>query len=99
MIIQIAASSEEQSASAEQITRNVASISSVVQENATGTQQIANAAEDLNSLATHLHSLVAKFTLGPLQDDDRTNGHAATKKYQHRTANAQAGLLHEALTG
>jgi methyl-accepting chemotaxis protein len=63
MVTQIAASSEEQSATGEEITRNVEAIRSVTSETAMGEQQIARAAEDLNRLTEHLQQLTAKFRL------------------------------------
>jgi len=63
VIAQVAAASEEQSTTAEQISRNVEAISSVAQESASGTQQIAHAAEDLNRLTLNLEGLISKFKL------------------------------------
>ncbi|HTY39043.1 MAG TPA: methyl-accepting chemotaxis protein, partial [Bacteroidota bacterium] len=62
-VTQIAAASEEQSVSSEQISRNVESISKVTQESATGTQQIARAADDLNRLTEGLQQMLEKFNL------------------------------------
>lgn len=63
VIAQVAAASEEQSTTAEQISRNVEAISSVAQESASGTQQIARAAEDLSRLTLNLEDLITKFKL------------------------------------
>jgi len=60
---QVAASSEEQSSAAEQISRNIDSISSVTNQNASGVQQIAHAAEDLNRMTVNLQELIARFKL------------------------------------
>ncbi|MFQ5531583.1 MAG: methyl-accepting chemotaxis protein, partial [Candidatus Nanoarchaeia archaeon] len=49
-INQVAVASEEESATAEQISRSIEGINSVSQETATGIQQIAEAAEDLSNL-------------------------------------------------
>jgi methyl-accepting chemotaxis protein len=63
MINQVAAASEEQSATAEQISRNIEGISSVTAQSAAGTQQIARAAEDLNQLTANLQNLIEQFKL------------------------------------
>lgn len=59
--MQVAAASEEQSAAAEQISKNIEIINNVTQESAAGTQQIAKAAEDLNRLTEKLLSLISRF--------------------------------------
>jgi methyl-accepting chemotaxis protein/NAD-dependent dihydropyrimidine dehydrogenase PreA subunit len=61
IISQVAAASEEQSSAAEQIGKNIESISSVTQQSANGIQQIAHASEDLNRLTLNLQELVAQF--------------------------------------
>ena len=63
MVAQIAAANEEQSAASEQISKNVETISMVTGQNAEGTTQIAQAAEDLNRLTENLRSLVGTFAL------------------------------------
>ena len=63
MITQIATASEEQSSTSELISKNVEAISAVTSETATGTQQVARAAEDLNHLTVNLQELVGQFTL------------------------------------
>ena len=63
MINQVAAASEQQSATAEQISRNIEGISSVTAQSAAGTQQIARAAEDLNQLTANLQNLIEQFKL------------------------------------
>ena len=70
MINQVAAASEEQSATAEQISRNIEGISSVTAQSAAGTQQIARAAEDLNQLTANLQNLIEQFKL------DKGSGYA-----------------------
>jgi methyl-accepting chemotaxis protein len=60
---QVAAASEEQSSAAEQIGKNIEAISNVTAESASGTQQIARAAEDLNRLTQNLQDLLTQFTL------------------------------------
>ncbi len=67
---QVAAASEEQSSAAEQIGKNIEAISNVTAESASGTQQIAHAAEDLNRLTQNLQELLVRFTL-------TTAGHGA----------------------
>jgi len=63
IITQVAAASEEQSAAAEEISKNIVSINNVTQESASGVQQIAHAAEDLNRLTVNLQDLVSRFNV------------------------------------
>ena len=63
MVTQIAAASEEQSTTSEMISKNVEAISTVTGETASGTQQIARTAEDLNRLTMQLQDLVSRFNL------------------------------------
>ncbi len=63
MVNMVAAAGEQQSATAEQISRNIDSINGVTQESAAGIQQIARAAEDLNRLTENLQNLVSRFTI------------------------------------
>ncbi len=61
MNIQIASAAEEQSATAEEINRNIVNISEVAQETAGGSQQTASASDELARLASDLQSQVGKF--------------------------------------
>ncbi len=63
MITQIAAASEQQSATSEEISKNVESISTVSNESAAGISQIAKAADDLSRLTESLRNLVYRFRL------------------------------------
>jgi methyl-accepting chemotaxis protein len=63
IITQVAAASEEQSASSEVISRNIEAITNVTRESATGIQQIAKAAEDLNRLTLNLENLIGRFKI------------------------------------
>ncbi len=58
---QVASASEEQSATVEQISKNIAGINTVAQEAAVGVEQIARASEDLNRLTENLQDLVNQF--------------------------------------
>ncbi|HQT90583.1 MAG TPA: methyl-accepting chemotaxis protein, partial [Candidatus Kryptobacter bacterium] len=60
----IAAASQEQSASSEQVSRNVHAISTVSSASAEGIAQIARSAEDLNELTGRLQKLTTKFKVG-----------------------------------
>ncbi len=60
---QVAAAGEEQSATAEQISRSIEAISTVTGQNSSGIQQIARAAEDLNKLTDNLESLIGRFKI------------------------------------
>jgi methyl-accepting chemotaxis protein len=61
MNMQIASAAEEQSATAEEINRNIVNISEVAQETAGGSQQTASASDELARLASDLQSQVSKF--------------------------------------
>ncbi len=61
MAMQVAAASEEQSAAAEEISKNIEAINHVANESASGVQQIARAAEDLNRLTLNLQELITQF--------------------------------------
>ncbi|MBI2419121.1 MAG: methyl-accepting chemotaxis protein [Ignavibacteriales bacterium] len=63
VVSQVAAASEEQSATAEEIGKNIESMSLVMQETAQGVQQIAQAAEGLNRLTEGLENLIAQFKI------------------------------------
>ncbi|MFZ4619394.1 MAG: methyl-accepting chemotaxis protein [Bacteroidota bacterium] len=65
MVSQIAAASEQQASTSEEISRNVEGISSVTNENANAVQQIARTAEDLNKMTENLQAILEKFTLEP----------------------------------
>ncbi|QXD16953.1 methyl-accepting chemotaxis protein [Rhodocaloribacter litoris] len=61
LINQIAAASEEQSTTGEQISRSVESISSVTNEAARGIAEIARSTDDLQRMMDELRGLVARF--------------------------------------
>ena len=63
VVNQVAAASEEQSSTVEQISKNIVSINNVTQESASGSQQIAHAAEDLNKLTENLNNVVSQFKI------------------------------------
>ncbi len=60
---QVAVSSEEQSSTAEEITKTVEVINNVISQSATGTEQIAKSAEDLSRLTQNLEIIVSKFKI------------------------------------
>ncbi len=74
MINQIAAASEEQSSTSEQISKNVEAISSVSAESAQGISQIARSADDLNRLAENLRNLVSEFKIDASEKASGSNG-------------------------
>ncbi|NWF90411.1 MAG: HAMP domain-containing protein [Ignavibacteriaceae bacterium] len=80
LVSQVAAASEEQSATAEQISKNIESISNVTQESASGIQQIANAAEDLNKLTFTLQDLVGKFVVDNSYNRSNLSRHIKEKR-------------------
>ncbi len=63
MISQIATASEEQAATGEQITKNVAMISEVAQDTSRRITEIAHSADDLSRLTDELRGLVAQFKI------------------------------------
>ncbi|GJM04332.1 MAG: hypothetical protein DHS20C09_03230 [marine bacterium B5-7] len=63
MNMQIASAAEEQSATAEEINRNIVNISEVAQETAAGSQQTASASDELARLASDLQGHVVKFKI------------------------------------
>ena len=80
IIAQVAAASEQQSTTAEEISRNIEAISSVSQESASGTQQIAKAAEDLTRLTLNLENLVGQFQLDEGGSHKHLSGSIESKK-------------------
>jgi len=74
-ISQVAAASEEQSATAEQVSTNVEAINNVANESAAGVQQIASASEDLNRLTENLSGLVAQFKVDNRNSQNYSVGH------------------------
>jgi methyl-accepting chemotaxis protein len=63
MMRQLATTSEEQSAAAEQISKNVENVNRITKESAAGTEQAASASEQLNRQAEELRKLVGGFKL------------------------------------
>jgi methyl-accepting chemotaxis protein len=64
VINHVAVASEEQSATAEQISRNLETMSNVTNESATGIEQVAKSAEELNRLTVNLRNLIKQFKIG-----------------------------------
>jgi methyl-accepting chemotaxis protein len=58
---QVASASEQQSTTAEQISRSIETISNVSNEGTAGIQQVAKSAEELNNLTENLHMLIRKL--------------------------------------
>lgn len=75
IIAHVAAASEEQSATSQEISQNITGISSVIHQSATGVEQIARAAEDLNRLTVNLQELVSRFKLSNSKEDKALNKH------------------------
>lgn len=63
MINQIASASEEQSATSEQIAKNVTAISKVTGESAQRVEDVAHTSEGLAKLTEELRNLMAQFTI------------------------------------
>jgi methyl-accepting chemotaxis protein len=67
VINNVAAVSEEQSASAEEINNNITGISRVVNDSSQHVQEIVKASEELNNLAVNLNGLISKFKITNLE--------------------------------
>lgn len=80
LINQIAAASEEQSVTSEEITRSVESISRISEESAHGVSEIARSAEQLNHLMNELHTLVGQFKTG--EDAPRVDRGAHPSRFE-----------------
>jgi methyl-accepting chemotaxis protein len=61
MNTQIANAAEEQSSVTEEINRNITNINHVAEQSTVGAQQIAQASDDLASLAEQLKGMVERF--------------------------------------
>jgi len=79
---QVAAASEEQSATATEITKNIENISTVAKSTSTGITEISNAANDLRRMTGELQQLVQKFKLkeGGYIDYNSSNSIAYSRK-------------------
>jgi methyl-accepting chemotaxis protein len=75
LITQVAVASEEQSATSEEISKNIEAISTVTKESTSGIQQIARAAEDLNNLTSVIEELVGEFKINPTNGQKRAVGY------------------------
>lgn len=99
MMMQIAAASEEQSSTSEQISQNVESISTVSIESAKGIAQIARATEDLSRLTGELQKLTMNFTFSGNEQHRRGLSTAPDSiRQEKRTEAHTAGKLSPALT-
>jgi methyl-accepting chemotaxis protein len=63
VIAQVAAASEEQSSTSEQISKSIETISNVTQESVAGISQVSKASEDLNRLTINLQNLISRFKI------------------------------------
>lgn len=68
IITQLAAASEEQSATSESISQNVEAINNVTHQAAQGTAQISHAAEDLYRLTSNMQELISHFKLANAEE-------------------------------
>jgi methyl-accepting chemotaxis protein len=73
VITQVAAASEEQSSTSEEISRSIEAINNVTRESTAGIQQIAKASEDLSRLTVNLQDLIGKFNISE-QSSNNKNG-------------------------
>jgi methyl-accepting chemotaxis protein len=70
VVNQVAAASEEQSSTSEEISKSIEMINNVTQESTLGISQIAKASEDLNRLTVNLLELISKFKV---KNTDKVN--------------------------
>ena len=63
LVMEISASSKEQSISADQITKAVTQLDNVIQQNASASEELASMAEELSGQATHLTEAISFFKL------------------------------------
>jgi len=81
MVNQVAQASEDQSDSAEKISRNIEGINNVARETALGIHQIAKAAEDLNRLTENLQEMINHFSTSQSGFDSKlTASHSLNNK-------------------
>jgi methyl-accepting chemotaxis protein len=80
MVSQIVEANERQASSSKDIAQSVGEISGVAHETATGVQQIAKTAEDLDRLTENLQQLVSKFKLSSMNHDRIQQAPAAFKQ-------------------
>jgi methyl-accepting chemotaxis protein len=73
VITQVAAASEEQSSTSEEISKSIEMINNVTRESTAGIQQIAKASEDLSRLTTNLQELISKFIIDSDSKDNFSN--------------------------
>lgn len=73
MIMQVAAASEQQSTTAEEVSKNIEAINNVIQESALGVQQIASASIDLNEMTENLQKLISKFKITGFEQKGERN--------------------------
>ncbi|HEX2926105.1 MAG TPA: methyl-accepting chemotaxis protein [Ruminiclostridium sp.] len=59
----LATASEQQSITAEEISKNIEAINNITTDNAAGVQQIANSSEDLGRLTVNLQEMISKFKI------------------------------------
>ncbi len=69
MISQIAAANEEQSATSEELAKNITSISAVTNDSTTKVQEIAGSTEDLVRLTTELSEIMGQFVIDSDQSE------------------------------
>lgn len=79
VVNQVAAASEEQSVTSEQINRNVETISKVTNESAAGIQQIASAADELNKMTSNLKELISHFNF-----ENKNNGQSKAISFREK---------------
>ncbi len=77
-VTQVAGASEEQSASAEQISKNIDEINNISKESSAGIKKIAVSADKLNDLMNNLRSLINNFKISV--EEEKTTHNPRTRK-------------------
>jgi methyl-accepting chemotaxis protein len=94
MINQIAAASEQQSSTSEEISKNVSSISEVTGESTKRIQDIAHSSDDLSKLTEHLKNLIDQFKIGEDMSNYGGFQNKSLKKLQSQKKHLPPGTFH-----
>jgi methyl-accepting chemotaxis protein len=98
LMLEIAGASREQSAGAEQVTKAIGQLDTVVQSNSASSEELAASAEELSSQAISLRETVAFFRTEDkaIERPEAVSEIAATTKSEARVANGATGRAHAA---
>ena len=91
LVQEIAASSREQDAGAEQITKSIQQLDAVIQQNASSSEEIASTSEELSGQSEQLAEMISFFAVG--EQSHRLN-RATFESKSKRTLKAQPKIAH-----